>query len=334
VVFAREGDIWQVPLAGGVEEKLLSGLGAQFPAVSRTGRRLAFNEQILNTNVWRVPLASPARSGGPAERWISSSRGQRAPAFSPDGRRIAFESTRSGFTEIWTCGFDGSDPVPLTSFGGPLTGSARWSPDGQRIAFDSRAPGQSAIYITRADGGPAQRVPTGIADSSTPTWSTDGKWLFFSGLVHGTNQIFKVRPEGGASIQLTRAGGSRPRESADGRRVFYVEGGLEKGPTGIRSVSVEGGDEKPVTGVPARPDSVAEDWAVTSFGIYFVNGEPTKAGVDLFDFTTQKVRRVFDITGVAESWGGGLAVSPDGRTLLYTQLDGTSGDIMLVEGFN
>ena len=58
LVFAAEGDLWQVPTAGGATEKVLSGLGAQFPAVSRSGRRLAFNQQIVNNNLWMVRLAS------------------------------------------------------------------------------------------------------------------------------------------------------------------------------------------------------------------------------------------------------------------------------------
>ena len=181
--------------------------------------------------------------------------------------------------------------------------------------------------MTRADGGPSERVVTGLADSSTPTWSTDGKWLFFSGLVDGASQILKVRPEGGASIQLTRGGGLRPRESPDGSRVYYST----RAAGGIRSVSVEGGDEAPVAGLPSRPDAFAEAWAVTAQGIYLVDPKLPSPGIDFFAFTTRKLRRVFDTAGSPEAWTC-LAVSPDGRTLLYSQLEGNSGDIMLVDG--
>ena len=172
------------------------------------------------------------------------------------------------------------------------------------------------------------RVATGVADSSLPAWSTDGSWLFFTGRANNTNQIFKVRPDGGTAIQLTHRGGAVPHEAPDGRRVYYV------GPAGrVFFTSVEGGEEREVVGMPARAAKWTYDWAVTSQGIYFVEGDSPRPHLDWFDFATGKVHRVFDTPGRPEEWGGGLAVSPDGLRLLYSQLDGLSGDIILVEGF-
>jgi len=42
---------------------------------------------------------------------------------------------------------------------------------------------------------------------------------------------------------------------------------------------------------------------------------------------------VADVAGPLEPWGGGLALSPDGRSLLFSRIDEIASDIMLVEGF-
>ena len=160
--------------AGGEPEPLLFGRDARSLAISRDGRHLAYAQQVVNVNIWRVPLATPTRATAPPAKLISSSRVQQSPAFSHDGRRLAFESARSGAQEIWISNADGSDAVAVTSFNGPATGSPRWSPDGRWIAFDSRAVGHANLYLVGSDGGSPHRVATGQTDNQTPAWSSDG----------------------------------------------------------------------------------------------------------------------------------------------------------------
>jgi hypothetical protein len=50
-----------------------------------------------------------------------------------------------------------------------------------------------------------------------------------------------------------------------------------------------------------------------------------------FDFATKKIREVFEID---KDFGDGLSVSPDGRWLLYSQIDEENSDIMLVDRFS
>lgn len=58
-----------------------------------------------------------------------------------------------------------------------------------------------------------------------------------------------------------------------------------------------------------------------------------KPGIDFFDFTTHRTTRVFDLENRPALWAPGLAVSPDRKSILYTQLDALNSDIMLVEDF-
>ena len=82
----------------------------------------------------------------------------------------------------------------------------------------------STAKYTKVDlsGGPPRFIPTiPGADNIIPSWSRDGKWIYFSSnRGNEPNQIWKVPDAGGTPIQLTRAGGTWPNESADGF-VYY-----------------------------------------------------------------------------------------------------------------
>ena len=330
LIYAADGNLWRVAagVSGGRPEKLLADVA--MPALSRDGKRLAFAKRGPdNVNLWQVGLTAPTRPAGPPEKLLSSSRMHGYPAFSPGGRRVTFTSDRSGSSEIWTSGGDGSNPVALTTFGGPPTGtgSSEWSPDGRFIAFDSAVEGRRGIYVVPSEGGPHRRVATGVDDSSLPSWSIDGGWLYFAGRVGRISEIFKVPMEGGRAIQLTKGGGWSPQPSADGTRIYYMKD------REMYSVSAAGGDERRVSGLPPLPPQFQDAWALSSTGIYFISPAPPHAGIDFFEFDSARIVRVVDLTGRPAPWGGPLAISPDGQRLLYPQIDDIASDIMLVENF-
>jgi hypothetical protein len=78
-----------------------------------------------------------------------------------------------------------------------------------------------------------------------------------------------------------------------------------------------------------RRQGVKSLWTVVPKGIYFAPMEAPKS-VEYFDFASKHVRR---IRKFEKNFGNGLSVSPDGRWLLYTQVDKANSDIMLVENF-
>jgi hypothetical protein len=63
-------------------------------------------------------------------------------------------------------------------------------------------------------------------------------------------------------------------------------------------------------------------------GVYF--GSEDSSSIQFLNFASGKIKPV--ITSQANP-GEHLGASPDGRWLLYTQLDRVDGDLMLVEGF-
>jgi hypothetical protein len=71
--------------------------------------------------------------------------------------------------------------------------------------------------------------------------------------------------------------------------------------------------------------------AFTDHGVYFVDmcGGGRCKKIDYLDFATGNTKTVV-ATG---KLGAGLSISPDGRFLLYNQVDQSGTDLMLVENF-
>ena len=73
-------------------------------------------------------------------------------------------------------------------------------------------------------------------------------------------------------------------------------------------------------------------WAVIEKGIYYLDLKKPP-GINFFDIASHRVSRVFDLENRPARRAPGLAVSPDKKTILYTQLDALNNDIVLVENF-
>jgi len=75
------------------------------------------------------------------------------------------------------------------------------------------------------------------------------------------------------------------------------------------------------------------NYAVTDKGIYFTprTGNDSTSSVQFFNFATGATTQIVKVTKMLDL---GLGVSPDGRTLLYSQVDHTGSNLMLVENFH
>jgi Tol biopolymer transport system component len=314
--------LWRLPVSGAAEpERLeLAGPQAQHPAISRVGKRLAYTQGGLDTDIWRF------EAGAPAKNFISSTLRDYNPQFSPDGKRIVFSSSRSGGMEIWVCSQDGSNPVQLTDGLGRHHGTPRWSPDGRWIAFDSQGEdGHWDIYVIDAAGGQPRRFTPYPSDEVVPSWSRDGKWVYFASNRSGRNEIWRIPAAGGESVQVTDNGGYVAFESWDGKTLYYTKDTGEGGPLFAKSLA--GGPERQVLdSVVSRAFVVVED------GIYHI-ARTDKPGVyllQLLDFATGKSRVLITIEGQREP---GLTVSPDRKIVLFSVAKPINYDLMLIENF-
>ena len=287
--------------------------------------RLAYTRVIKDHNIWRSESNGANAPFSPPRVWIDSTRIDFNPQFSPDGTRITFESTRSGTMEIWVANVDGTNPKQLTFFGGPLTGAARWSPDGQQIVFNSRLGGQADLYVISVDGGQPRRLTDEPSNEDLPSWSRDGRWVYFHSDRNGSSQVWKMPINGGEPIQVTYSGGLAALESMKGDVVYYSKG-KALGPASLWSVSTDVRDR--------RESQVLEslaDWStfcVVDGGIYFIpyTHPETRSSIEFLGFADGKSGR---IATLGKSVAVGLAVSPDGLVILYTQVDRDENDLMM-----
>jgi Tol biopolymer transport system component len=342
LVDSRSG-LWRIPVKDGIARPItFSAESLGSPSVAQSGNRMAYVSFTGNMNLWRLDIDTDVRTSRPTSatnpiRLISSYGFHGNPAYSSNGRNIVFSSNRSGPLEIWTTDADGHAPTRLTSLGGSLTGSPRWSPDGSAVAFDSRASGNPDIFVVPADGGAARRITTGPAEDVVPSWSRDGKWIYFASDRSGNLQIWKAPAATGElpsapAVRVTREGGINAVESEDGRYLYFAKG---RGKPGVW--------RRPLNGdINSREESALQSvqfwglWALAKCGIYYLDlgqAPNSKANLEFFDLEQKRTTKLAQLGEPLNPWNPAIALSPDGQSLLYEQLERPVSNIVLLENF-
>ncbi len=340
IVFASNRGIggeslWRVSVAGGVPKRLSATLeGGFYPSISRKGNSLVYTQAFQDTNIYAYDgpgfggKSVPGRFGEP-KGLIMSSRRDDSVSISPRGQ-IAFVSKRTGNEEIWVCDRNGEHSVELTSFRGPGTGTPRWSPDGRWIAFDSLAAGNPNICIIAANGGNPHCLTSGPSGNFMPSWSPDGKWIYFKSNRSGSDQIWKIPAAGGTPIEVTRGGATEAFAAPDGKLVYFTKRIWGS----VWTVPVNGGPERPLPEL-AGFDKIFRSWGVIGQGIYFISREETPhQSIRFFSFATRAVTPLVTLEREPIWNYPDVALSGDGRRLLFACLDQEVNDLMLIENFH
>jgi len=297
------------------------GGDAAWPAIAPSGDRLAFSRNLDAHAPYRFEPGRPSRP------MLTSSLFEGNLDFSPDGQRIAYCAEAGGAVEVWTAKVDGATPQQLTHGPGRWQCSPRWSPKGERVVFDSEAAdGRWHIWSISADGGTARQETRDEGSQNVPSWSRDGQWIYYS----SDGNVFRIHVTDGRKQRLTSEGGVFVAlESADGRNLLYNHD------RGLLSVPLTGGSSRQIA-----PCVVGWAVASTSRGIYYAacSGEESGWGgsnpaLHLVNAATGEDR----VLGTLEKFSSfglfGMAVSPDGRDIVYDRLLREGHDLMLIENF-
>ncbi len=319
---------------------------AMLPSFSLAASKLVYSRGSFDTNIWNFDVRS-ARSGADGgSSFIASTRNDSWADYCPDGENVVYLSDRSGTPELWISDAKGANSRQLSAFGGPRLAGPRWAPDGENIVFAVWEEGSADIYAIHGAGGAPTPVTADPAEDLAPSWSRDGRWIYFASNRSGDWQVWKT-PAGGLGAgpstqsgpatedaegvqaqQVTQNGGSAAMESPDGRFLYFTKG---QGVTSLWKMPVEGGEET----LLAENLFGAANFYVTDQGVYFISRSEHEAGEDsgsvaysleFLNLTTGKTNAV---TAIEQPADLGLAMSPDGRQLLYAQWDQFEADLIL-----
>jgi Tol biopolymer transport system component len=136
-------------------------------------------------------------------------------------------------------------------------------------------------------------------------------------------EIWKMSPDGrdDQAVQVTSDGGYGVWESPDGRFLYYSKG--EIGP-GLWKIPSEGGESVQVL-EEGRYFQISEN------GIYYARRASGIAqSFCFYSFGTGQTEEILESQGSSSYF----SLSPDGRFLIYSEIDQAGRDLMLVENFH
>ncbi|NQZ83552.1 MAG: PD40 domain-containing protein [Colwellia sp.] len=196
--------------------------GGGYPAVSPTGKHLAFYGKYDKRKTWSIHTAdidgnNIRRLTNVKNVWDS------APAWSPDGKTILFareykDVNANWQEEIWLMNADGTEQRQIKALEGR---AADFMQDG-RILFQSKA-GPSQISIANIDGSNVIQLTNDESNNMSPKISPDGSQIAYLSNRDGNQEVYVMSFDGSNQIRLTRNRVEEwgPAWSTDGSKVFF-----------------------------------------------------------------------------------------------------------------
>jgi Tol biopolymer transport system component len=320
--------IWRLRDGEGTPVRITpEGMAALAPSIDPAGRSLAFAQPVIDVNLWMYDVD---RSWEP-RLLVPSTQAEYSPEFSPDGQKLAFISDRSGAAEIWMAALNGGQPRKITSLmGGDVPMSPAWSPDGSRIAFFCRRQGLNYAYETEIATGSTRPLRGGEDYALFPQYSSDGKSLYYVSNAGHRFRIWRETVDASAGAEPSVADEVRFfRISKDRRYIYFLQ---YNHPERLIQMNLATKEENIVW---TFTDSLGafDTWDVTGSRLFYVCLDPSRSFPQLVivDLNSGERRVLGALRRLSHEWQTSIAASPDGQSVVVTQVDSDDTRLMLLQ---
>ena len=264
----------------------------------------------------------------------------RWPVVSPDGDLVVFEA----LGVLWRKELPDGEPRRVTSQDDHFESHPSFSADGGQIVYTTwDDENQGSVRVVASSGGESRRLTEERGNFVEPAFSPDGETVVFRQVGGGyllsplwslKTGIATVASSGGETSFVNK-GGSNPRFSPDGERIFMVSAGDGSGLV-LESVNLSGGDPRihvagaGMTDLVLSPDS---RWLafVENYDVHVAPFVATGRTVSVAKGSTSiPVSRLSGRAGDFLSWEGNETVTWSRGSTLYRR--GLSQTFAFVEG--